>query len=284
MPVHPIPGAAAGLLGPGDGDGHDAAAAAHQAGLMPERRGPPTAPRHAPVRRGGPRCHAHADPVTGLFQDRFHEDLERLEVDVQAPGSPGPGRPGPGHPRVVTGNTALCGAVVAGDDEIDRRYLDIERQVVDLVGRTRQSPPTRACSPPSSTSTCIWNASGTWLSTWPGSARWSPARRGAGDGPATWSRWARTRCGRSSTVPPASRLPHPERPGCHTRRNPSGFERERRRPSEVTDIRLWEPASSPDRLRVLELPKPKEHEMAARTIPKRHVDWICPGGLCHAGP
>ena len=35
---------------------------------------------------------------------------------------------------LVTGNAALCGAVVAGDDEVDRRYLDIERQVVDLLG------------------------------------------------------------------------------------------------------------------------------------------------------
>ena len=35
----------------------------------------------------------------------------------------------------MTGNAALCGAVVAGDDEVDRRYLDIERQVVDLLGR-----------------------------------------------------------------------------------------------------------------------------------------------------
>jgi phosphate transport system protein len=35
---------------------------------------------------------------------------------------------------LVTGNAALCGAVVAGDDEVDRFYLDIERQVLHLLG------------------------------------------------------------------------------------------------------------------------------------------------------
>jgi phosphate uptake regulator len=55
---------------------------------------------------------------------------------------------------LVTGNTALCRAVIAGDGELDRRYLDIERQVVDLLGRHAPSLPTCACSRPSSTSTC----------------------------------------------------------------------------------------------------------------------------------
>jgi PhoU domain len=36
---------------------------------------------------------------------------------------------------LVTGNAALCGAVVAADNEVDRHYLDIERRVVDLLGR-----------------------------------------------------------------------------------------------------------------------------------------------------
>ncbi|HET6814203.1 MAG TPA: phosphate uptake regulator PhoU, partial [Actinomycetota bacterium] len=36
---------------------------------------------------------------------------------------------------LVAGNVALCGAVVTADDEVDRRYLDIERRVVDLLGR-----------------------------------------------------------------------------------------------------------------------------------------------------
>ena len=30
---------------------------------------------------------------------------------------------------LVTGNAALCGAVVTADDEVDRHYLDIERRV-----------------------------------------------------------------------------------------------------------------------------------------------------------
>jgi phosphate uptake regulator len=36
---------------------------------------------------------------------------------------------------LVTGNATLCGAVVAGEDEVDGQYLDIERQVIDLLGR-----------------------------------------------------------------------------------------------------------------------------------------------------
>jgi phosphate uptake regulator len=34
---------------------------------------------------------------------------------------------------LVTGNATLCGAVVAGDDEVDRQYLDIAEQVWFLV-------------------------------------------------------------------------------------------------------------------------------------------------------
>ena len=46
--------------------------------------GPPTAapPCACPPRR--PTMHAHADPPTGTFRDRFHDTLERLEADVQA--------------------------------------------------------------------------------------------------------------------------------------------------------------------------------------------------------
>ena len=82
-------------------------------------------------------------PPAGPYRDRFHDTLEWLERDVQAQApSSGPPRP----------------------------------------GATRRSPPTCACSPPSFTSTCTWNASVTWPSTSPGSARRSPARRGAGGG------------------------------------------------------------------------------------------------------
>jgi phosphate transport system protein len=79
--------------------------------------------------------HAHADPPTRTFRDRFHDPLERLEADVQAQGTLVRAVLARATRGLVTGNTALCRAVITGDGEIDRRYLDIERQVVDLLGR-----------------------------------------------------------------------------------------------------------------------------------------------------
>ena len=91
-------------------------------------------------------------PPAGPYRDRFHDTLERLEADVQAQGALVRAALAQATRGLVTGDAALCGAVVAGDDEVDRRYLDIERQVVDLLGR--HAPVAGACSPPSSTSTC----------------------------------------------------------------------------------------------------------------------------------
>jgi phosphate transport system protein len=77
----------------------------------------------------------HADPPTGPYRDRFHDALERLETDVQAQGALARTALARATRGLVTGNTALCDAVVAADDQIDRHYLDIERRVVDLLGR-----------------------------------------------------------------------------------------------------------------------------------------------------
>ena len=77
----------------------------------------------------------HADPSIGPRRDRFHDTLEHLEADVQAQGALVRVALARATRGLVTGNAALCGAVVAGDDEVDRRYLDIERQVLDLLGR-----------------------------------------------------------------------------------------------------------------------------------------------------
>ena len=74
-------------------------------------------------------------PPTGPYRDRFHDTLEHLETDVQAQGALARAALAQATRGLVTGNAALCGTVVAGDDEVDRRYLDIERQVVDLLGR-----------------------------------------------------------------------------------------------------------------------------------------------------
>ena len=77
----------------------------------------------------------HADPPIGPYRDRFHDALERLETDLQAQGTRVRVALARATRGLVTGNVALCGAVVTADDEVDRHYLDIERQVVDLLGR-----------------------------------------------------------------------------------------------------------------------------------------------------
>ena len=74
-------------------------------------------------------------PPTAPYRDRFHDTLEHLETDVQAQGTLVRAALARATRGLVTGNAALCGAVVAGDDEVDRRYLDIERRVVELLGR-----------------------------------------------------------------------------------------------------------------------------------------------------
>ena len=77
----------------------------------------------------------HAHPPSGPYRDCFHESLERLETDVQAQGTRVRVALARATRGLVSGNAALCGAVVTADDEVDRRYLDIERQVIDLLGR-----------------------------------------------------------------------------------------------------------------------------------------------------
>jgi phosphate transport system protein len=76
-----------------------------------------------------------AHPPIGPYRDRFHDSLARLETDLQAQGARVRVALARATRGLVAGNAALCGAVVAADDEVDRRYLDIERQVVDLLGR-----------------------------------------------------------------------------------------------------------------------------------------------------
>ena len=78
--------------------------------------------------------------------------------------------------------------MIAGDGEIDRRYLDIERQVVDLLGRHAPVASDLRLLTAILRINLHLERIGDMASTSPGSARWSPARRGAGDGLATWSR------------------------------------------------------------------------------------------------
>jgi phosphate transport system protein len=77
----------------------------------------------------------HSRPLVPPFRDRFHDTLEHLEADLQAQGALVRVALARATRGLVTGDIALCGAVVAGDDEIDRRYLAIEQRVVTLLGR-----------------------------------------------------------------------------------------------------------------------------------------------------
>ena len=68
----------------------------------------------------------------GEARQRFHEQLRTLEDDIQELG----GQVG----RLLTmalqglskGDVAVCDEVVRGDDEVDRRYLDIEQRIFSL--------------------------------------------------------------------------------------------------------------------------------------------------------
>lgn len=72
---------------------------------------------------------------------------------------------------LVTGDRERCDAVVAGDDEVDRRELDIKRRLVDLLGR---HPPVasdlRMCTAIRHSSFQL-DASATWRSRSPWSAK-----------------------------------------------------------------------------------------------------------------
>jgi phosphate transport system protein len=76
----------------------------------------------------------HSDPPAPPYRDRFHDTLEQLEGNLQTQGAMVRAALARATRGLVTGNAALCGAVIAGDDEVDCSYLDIERQVVHLLG------------------------------------------------------------------------------------------------------------------------------------------------------
>jgi phosphate transport system protein len=65
----------------------------------------------------------------------FHRDVDRLEQDLQAMGDLARNALARATRALTVDDQALCQAVVDADDEIDRRYLDIERRVVGLLAR-----------------------------------------------------------------------------------------------------------------------------------------------------
>ena len=65
----------------------------------------------------------------------FHRDIDRLEQDLQAMGGLARTALARATRALTVDDQALCQAVADADDEIDRRYLDIERRVVGLLAR-----------------------------------------------------------------------------------------------------------------------------------------------------
>jgi Na+/phosphate symporter len=76
-----------------------------------------------------------AEPHSSAIRAAFHRDLERLELDLQAMGALARGALQRATRALIVHDQALSAAVVAGDDELDRRYLHIERRVIGLLAR-----------------------------------------------------------------------------------------------------------------------------------------------------
>jgi phosphate transport system protein len=65
----------------------------------------------------------------------FHRDVDHLERNLQAMGDLARAALERATRALTVDDQTLCQAVVDADDEIDRRYLDIERRVVGLLAR-----------------------------------------------------------------------------------------------------------------------------------------------------
>lgn len=76
-----------------------------------------------------------AQPHHPELRTTFHRDVDRLEQDLQAMGDLARSALERATRALAADDQALCQAVVDADDEIDRRYLDIERRVVGLLAR-----------------------------------------------------------------------------------------------------------------------------------------------------
>ena len=64
---------------------------------------------------------------------RFHEELAALERDIPAMEELAQSAVGSSVDALVRRDANLARQVIADDDEIDRRYLDIERRVLDIL-------------------------------------------------------------------------------------------------------------------------------------------------------
>jgi phosphate transport system protein len=68
----------------------------------------------------------------GEARQRFHEQLRTLEDDIQGIGGQAGRLLAMALRGLSEGDVAVCDAVVRGDDEVDRRYLDVEQRIISL--------------------------------------------------------------------------------------------------------------------------------------------------------
>jgi phosphate transport system protein len=71
--------------------------------------------------------------MLGETRKRFHEELAALEREIAIEGDLAERALAKSIGALVRKNQEEAAAVVAGDDEIDARYLDVERRVIDLL-------------------------------------------------------------------------------------------------------------------------------------------------------
>lgn len=71
------------------------------------------------------------DPMTHEARHHFHEELQRLERDIQAMGILARKSTERAINALVMEDVAECDLIIDDDDEIDRYYLDIEKGILD---------------------------------------------------------------------------------------------------------------------------------------------------------
>jgi phosphate transport system protein len=62
----------------------------------------------------------------------FHEELAALEGQIQAMGMSAQAQLDKALRALADSDPKLCDEIIAGDDEVDRYYIDVERRILDL--------------------------------------------------------------------------------------------------------------------------------------------------------
>ena len=70
--------------------------------------------------------------LVGEVRRRFHEELRALEGEVQRTGTQAQLLLEQALQALARRDVAVCEAVIRGDDEVDRLYLDVERRILGL--------------------------------------------------------------------------------------------------------------------------------------------------------